>query len=111
MVNTWLFCPASSTAAAYSTAWLRGMNSSPVSWPVRAISFSPSSSGPRPVKWVFSRLARAGSVSPLTGSWVRSTWLFTRLSSVITTAMKLASSTGSRSYRRTVIRVFPAATA
>ena len=68
----------------------RGMNISGGSWPVSPMSFSPISAPPAPVKWVLRRLARAESCSAPTGSWDRSSWLFTRLSSVITTAIKLS---------------------
>ena len=111
VVNTWFLALRSITSPAYSTARDSGMNSSGGSWPVRAISFSPMPSGPVSVKWVLSRLASAESCSASTGRSVRSSRLFTRLSAVITTAIKLPVSTGSRSKRRTVTPPLPTAAA
>ena len=85
------------------------MNSSAPSWVVRPISFCPISSALMPVKWVLSRLAKAGSSPGVTGISLRKRRLFTRLSSVMMTAMKLPASTGRRSQRRTVtLRLAPA---
>ena len=63
------------------------------------------SSAETPVKWVFSRWLSWGSISASTGSDVRISWLFTRLSDSITTAMKLPASTAISSNRCTVAAV------
>ena len=63
------------------------------------------------VKCVLSRALRSVSRARSNASGERCSWDFTRLSSVITTVMKLVSSTPSSSKRLTVTPLLPSATA
>ena len=95
---------------AYSTTWFSGRNHWPDTCSDRLMSRPFMSSGPMPVKWVFSRWLMSGRPPSATGNCRGSSWLFTWLSDSITTAMKLLWSTGISSKRRTVAAVLWSAT-